>query len=813
MESFKTLQDTISTALVSTTRSATRISSADIPFQRSLNPEIGTALDAQNARLLHLAQRLLENAAASSDAVGPRLPDAEAIDGNWKGVVDVIDSLLEKADTSLDEYTGVVKRLAPSGDQAAAAAGAPKPRNPMGGSLHIPKPQLKFQHVPKNNETGGFRPLLTSKPYARVPLEECVKAFKDRNGKEQYPHPYQTEIESYNYPSDMYEQSEPQPYTPFETTTATLVDTPEALAAMLSELKTAKEIAIDLEHHDNRSYIGMVSLMQISTREKDWIVDTLKPWRRRLECLNEVFANPNILKVLHGAYMDIIWLQRDLGLYVVGLFDTYHAARALGYPGASLAFLLEKFVQFKAQKQYQMADWRVRPLSDELFTYARADTHFLLYIFDNMRNELIAKSNFSTPEKDKILSVLEKSRETALQRYEHPTYDAELGLGAIGWYKLIMRTPAQFTSQQFSVFRAVHRWRDTVGREEDESPSFVMPNHAVFSVARLLPRDKAALLNVSQHVSPPLRLRANELIAVIAAAKLEDGPELDDTMKKISDLRFAERVAAGTASAPAAGSILKQPLNPAPSLTTLETPPLLRARESRFWGALLDEESGEKQRRLRHTLDINLALPLPPLTAEIFTDNAGIAAQETPKAERPEHTFVPKKDRVPEDQRTDIFVVKQLGGGRKRTLAQATEEESESLAVASQDAAAEACEEQVEADEIGLGEREGTIQKISDAKKRRQQKKAQRERQKATKSSGGSDGEEEAVFDYTTAPTVLRAGDVEREAAHGGKRKKDKKEKKKKDANFNPYAKLTDAPKGLARSQKEGPGRSKTFSS
>jgi exosome complex exonuclease RRP6 len=112
-----------------------------------------------------------------------------------------------------------------------------------------------------------------------------------------YPHPYQTEIESYKYPASMYKKSEPQLYTPFESTTATFVDTPEALAMMLAELKTAKEIAIDLEHHDNRSYIGLVSLMQISTREKDWIVDTLQPWRRRLECLNEVFADPSILKV------------------------------------------------------------------------------------------------------------------------------------------------------------------------------------------------------------------------------------------------------------------------------------------------------------------------------------------------------------------------------------------------------------------------------------------------------------------------------------------------------------------------------------
>ena len=58
--------------------------------------------------------------------------------------------------------------------------------------------------------------------------------------------------------------------------------------------------------------------------------------------------------------MDIIWLQRDLGLYVVGLFDTFHASVALKYPGQGLAFLLNKFALFKAQKQYQLADWRVR---------------------------------------------------------------------------------------------------------------------------------------------------------------------------------------------------------------------------------------------------------------------------------------------------------------------------------------------------------------------------------------------------------------------------------------------------------------------
>jgi len=68
----------------------------------------------------------------------------------------------------------------------------------------------------------------------------------------------------------------------------------------------------------------------------------------------------NTCQVLHGAHMDIVWLQRDLGLYIVGLFDTHHASRVLGYAGGSLAFLLKKFVDFDAQKQYQTADWRMR---------------------------------------------------------------------------------------------------------------------------------------------------------------------------------------------------------------------------------------------------------------------------------------------------------------------------------------------------------------------------------------------------------------------------------------------------------------------
>lgn len=68
---------------------------------------------------------------------------------------------------------------------------------------------------------------------------------------------------------------------------------------MLNSLRGVKEFAVDLENHSLRSYQGFVCLMQISTRDQDFLIDTLE-LRRELECLNEVFTNPHIKKVIFG---------------------------------------------------------------------------------------------------------------------------------------------------------------------------------------------------------------------------------------------------------------------------------------------------------------------------------------------------------------------------------------------------------------------------------------------------------------------------------------------------------------------------------
>ncbi|KAL2072225.1 hypothetical protein VTL71DRAFT_11568 [Oculimacula yallundae] len=793
---FKSLQDQLQAALIATTRTAGHISAEDLGFHRSFNPEVGTALDEQSERVLALASALLKSAASISDLRAPTLEDTDDVENNWRSVVDVVDSLLEKSDTCLDEYTGVIKRRETTATEPSTQM--PSRSKKLPGNTYrnqnLLKPQLAFEvKTDNNNDDSPWKPLLTSKPHATISLEDSMPTFTNDYGQIQHRHPYETEILQLQYPESMYQKSDPIPYLPFESTSATFVDTEEGVLEMLEELKLASEIAIDLEHHDTRSYIGLVSLMQISTREKDWIVDTLKPWRQNLQVLNEVFADPKIIKVFHGAFMDIVWLQRDLGLYVVGLFDTHHASRSLGYAGGSLAFLLKKFINFDADKQYQMADWRIRPLPEEMFFYARADTHFLLYIFDNMRNELIDRSNPDIPDENRLEITLQKSKETSLLRYERQVYNKDSGKGPGGWYTQLLKTPSLLDNEQFAVFRAIHEWRDRIARNDDDSPTYVMAQHAVLSIAKNLPVDMVALLRLAHPVSHGVKSRAGELLETIKQARAQgkDGPSMMDILRP-------ETAGPGTSTPANSRSKAASPsTGPAAKPTTLVAEMDdrdLRSDNSTFWGGAFGSSVWDAPNTSQPKNDnLRLAVPLPPLTSEIFGTPQGFAEQVEVAIETP---LPPSPSPVPEAKRDEPFTLKR---GSKR--------KSEVIS---------------DADEGGGGDGEFDIslnvegeEKAAAKRQRKAEKKAKKAAKKAAEAEAAAtedgemdidrddneegDDDEDTVFDYTKAESVLNG---KRDGQKGGKRK---------GKPFDPYVKSMDAPKGMRRLQTERAGKSHTF--
>ncbi|RVD84517.1 uncharacterized protein DFL_006266 [Arthrobotrys flagrans] len=793
---FATFQKDASLGLVKLVKTAKTLSSGDIAFNKSLDAEFSTVLDNTNTKVLGLINDLVRNATDGSDIKFENFEDADSVETRWSVISEVVDFLLEKADMCMDEYTGTVKRgimqttAAQSNYKSARTEKrAAEGRKAFNKSLHMAKPQLQFKKPLSPLDSGPHKPRLEKKPHAIKPLEDSlVPTIVD--GREKYPHPYLEEISQYKFPDRVRKEAEPIQYKPFESTSAIFVDSSELLQEMVQELLKAEEIAVDLEHHDFRSYIGLVCLMQISTRNQDWIIDTLK-LRDELEVLNEVFANPNIVKVFHGAFMDIIWLQRDLNVYVVGLFDTYDAARSLGFTGHSLAFLLKKYINFDADKSYQLADWRVRPLPQEMLDYARSDTHFLLYIYDNMRNELIGKNNAA--EEDKIETVQNNSKETCLKTYDAEPYDSVNGSGSRGWLSILKHNAVNFTDEQFAVFKAVHAWRDRVAREEDDNPHFVMSKNHLLNFARQMPVDAAAALSVSNN--PLLRSKLADLVSTIKEAKANPVP-----FSSVQHLL----VTAGKYWSPQPKDAKKE------GEEGLSIMPMLGAgdagaktEESQFWAGTFGGSRWEVKDLVTGVNDISLALPLPDLTATVLEGPDSCETQ--PPIRRADYI----KDRGVKPETADIVVIKKLGGGRKRKLEDVAEDaqhdDDESDADTDSPSSQVGASAGVISGDVDKEDELETVQlskldKRAARKAERKRKKAEAKRRSAQgddfQEDGGDDDEKKGefqAFDYASAPSIINAKKESESKAFDGSKKYD------------------GGPKGMRARRREKEGKSSTM--
>ncbi|KAI8588004.1 ribonuclease H-like domain-containing protein, partial [Geranomyces variabilis] len=522
---FEQYQKDLFSALGATTKAAQFLAPGELSFYKATADGFEKSLAQTSTSILALCNKLLGYAVAGSGSVdaAPPFEDSDDVTDRFHMVVDASDNLLEKADVCLDLVTGRTKVASDAGLKQGAAvimqvASKNKTTRNVVHAQNIVRPQLSFEDK-VDNSNSPWRPKIREKPNARRPLDTVLPTTADAaDGTVSLPHPYEFEIQNLEYPKHMFEARPEILYHPFDTTSYTWVDTAEQVETLAALLDSVQEIAVDLEHHGYRSYQGFTCLMQISTRDQDFLVDTLAV-RSKLHLLNSSFTNPDIVKIFHGAESDIEWLQRDFGLYIVNLFDTYHASHLLEMPSHGLAYLLKHYCDFETNKAYQLADWRIRPLPTEMAKYARADTHFLLYIYDRMRNELINMSNQETL--NLLRATLARSAQTSLNKYTKEVYDAEGGEGPSGWRSALRKYGGAMRPEQFAVFCAIHAWRDHTAREEDESPGYVLPVHMLFTCADRCPTTQEGILGCCNPVPPLVRVYASDIAMIVENALSE----------------------------------------------------------------------------------------------------------------------------------------------------------------------------------------------------------------------------------------------------------------------------------------------------
>ncbi|KAG9454009.1 hypothetical protein H6P81_006913 [Aristolochia fimbriata] len=384
--------------------------------------------------------------------------------------------------------------LAAAAAAAIAYYGTRKRRSKHGGSrarcyLEVEdKPQKSFKRVLADNSYGPF------------------KHFRrDGKVKEEPPetHPYEKEITFLleNPPTipscgGVNNQSNVAGSFGWVTTRSQL----EELALVLAKEQV---FAVDTEQHSLRSFLGFTALMQISTQNEDYLLDTIA-LHDDMNILRSGFADPSICKVFHGADNDVLWLQRDFHIYVVNLFDTAKACDVLLKPYRSLAYLLETYCGITANKMLQREDWRQRPLSAEMIEYARGDAHYLLFIADCLVKELKTKSNenssFAGDKSSFLLEACRRSNTISLQLY---LKDTEFCPGDSTASSIVSRyllnSEGGFLSPSSQIIDQVRKlctWRDLMARVHDESLRYVLSEQAIVAIATRIPKNPQKIYDI-----------------------------------------------------------------------------------------------------------------------------------------------------------------------------------------------------------------------------------------------------------------------------------------------------------------------------
>lgn len=325
----------------------------------------------------------------------------------------------------------------------------------------------------------------------------------------------------------------------------TFIETAEQLEAFANEWLPRLDgapLALDIEEDRERHYDPCVALIQLTVEDDDFVLDPLSlPPRPLAAVLEMVCLTPSIV-VVHGARNDVGGLKRDFGFGPLNLRDTQIAARFLARERFGLAALLDDTFGIELDKQMRRSDWTRRPLSDEQLAYARADTSWLLDLWDALEPEVIEAGWHD--------AMLEECAALADAPSDQPTFDP------CGWTSV--KGARSLDERGHARLAVLWRWREEVGEAFDLHPSRVIPPWAMKNLAErgasLLKRPKVP--GVHPEVLSEERDRLADLLRDAPPAPRKPrpkrkihrrlaGPSVQDRVTALLDWRTNEAKATG----------------------------------------------------------------------------------------------------------------------------------------------------------------------------------------------------------------------------------------------------------------------------
>ncbi len=228
----------------------------------------------------------------------------------------------------------------------------------------------------------------------------------------------------------------------------------------------SRAIALDTESNSFHHYPEQLCLIQIATRHKVHIIDTIS--LKELAPLKEVLVDDSIKKVVHGADYDIRSLDRHYGFRIRNLYDTNIAARFAGITQVGLAALIKDLlgVNIHKSKRLQRADWGRRPLPADALDYAITDVRHLLALRETLDQRLQSMGRTAW--------VAEECARLEEVRYTAPNLETAY---------LSVKGAKNLDGCGLAILQSLFLFREKEARRQRRPPFFVIPDAALISLA------------------------------------------------------------------------------------------------------------------------------------------------------------------------------------------------------------------------------------------------------------------------------------------------------------------------------------------
>ncbi len=280
-----------------------------------------------------------------------------------------------------------------------------------------------------------------------------------------------------------------------------LIETDEALGALLEQYSSERFVAVDTEFRRRDTFYPQVALLQLCWKKEAYLIDPNRIYD--LDPVKELLADPGLIKLIHSPSEDLEVFDRWLQMTPAPLFDTQRALAVLGRGfGLGYRAMVEMYTGEVISKEETTSDWLKRPLTDRQLSYAALDVTYLRQIGEQLYD--------ACDESHRLGWVLEDT--------------ARLTLGGRG-PAAKFKSAWKMKPREREILHRLIEWREQEARRLDRPRSWVIPDKVMLSLAKRQPLHMAQLSAVDGLHDAIIRKRGKRILEVISGAS-DCGSEL-----------------------------------------------------------------------------------------------------------------------------------------------------------------------------------------------------------------------------------------------------------------------------------------------